>query len=195
MQNIDGTKPHEYIAGLFAQCRLCKLAQSNKIHQSQIEQPEQDISEVRQANAHEHTCVICGRKHYCEIINCTIPANFTCDCKEVPGFSLLNQVIIANSQPIIKCIGHTCVQCKKVWLHDYQCNKPANLEAYCSNCIAQNAIEINRPDLIKEIANNGQNALSGAEQAELFLNHEAQVDLMIHDSSGNLLENWNGIIV
>jgi hypothetical protein len=93
------------------------------------------------------------------------------------------------------CIGHICVQCGKEWLHDYKCNKPRNLEAICQNCISQNNVEIHRPEFVLQIEKNGKNILSGQEQAEEFIKHEARIDLMIYDYSGNLLPNYEEILL
>jgi len=181
--------PHIFEKGLLNLCKHCRMVFSAPIHNSQasgIEAPE--IEEIKRTHAHIHECVLCGRKHYCEVINCSKPKNFACECQNA---GLILEAVIRAGEGEIKCIGHTCVTCGKTWHHDYKCNKPANMEAQCSDCFAQASVDIHRPEEIEQIKINGNfHALSGREQVEEFLKHEQTVYNMTHDASGNLLDNW-----
>ncbi len=143
----------------------------------------QNIDQIK-SQAHYHTCIICGRKHYCESLACA-KENYICEMHDGEKIILTSSTFAKQ-----KCIGHECARCKKIWKHNYVCNKPANLEAMCSDCTAQNAVEINRTELVKEIEKNSHDTLSGRERAERFLEQEASLNLEIRDSQGKLLENW-----
>lgn len=182
--------PHIYEKGFLNLCKHCKKSMSDKIHSSQIEQAGQNISEVKREIAHFHKCVLCGREHYCEVIDCKILDKFMCECKDIPG-NLLNHAI-NNGEGPVKCIGHSCPSCKKQVIHDYECKKPANLEILCESCSSQASIESHRNELLNDIKSNGE--LTNQERAEIRLTHESRVNLMIRNTDGSLKDDWNEIL-
>lgn len=150
---------------------------------------------------HVHKCLLCGREHYCEVQACPKPLEFVCDCQFLDpaheNKAALHAAIeeTLSKSSIVLCVGHECPWCHKIWHHDYKCNRPANIETVCKPCNDQSSVNYHRPEAILEIAKNGSGSpLTKEEIAAEFLNHEAQVHLMIHDENGILLENWNDIL-
>lgn len=88
------------------------------------------------------------------------------------------------------CPTHTCSKCQALWAHSYICNKPANLDGLCINCARQDAVIINRPVDIEQIAQTAAPNLTGQEVAEIRLGHENTVWNLIHNPDGSDRPDW-----
>jgi len=106
--------------------------------------------------------------------------------------SLDKQEEISKADP--NCKGHTCPACHKDWFHNYACGRPIDSQGLCIQCAQQDAVIVNRPTEIEQIAQLSSTVLSGADRAGIIVEHTSTVYLLTHDDNNSLKENWQELL-